>query len=64
MSDYFQYQIYVIALGIGFNISPKAWSIVFFTDQLPSFINSKITYEKIIVMPIDQLGIDDFWHIR
>ena len=45
-------QTNVTSFYIRFNIFP--------INQLLSFIDSKMTYKKIIVMPIEQLGTDNF----
>ena len=54
----------VIFFYIGFIVFFQAWLIVFLVDQLSDFIDSKMTSQKVIVISTDQLGIDDFWHIR
>lgn len=60
MFYHFQSQADVTAFNIGFNVFLKAWLEIFLANQLSSFINSKITCKKVIMMPIDHLEIDDF----
>lgn len=60
MFERFQSQIHVVALNIDIDIFFEAWSILFPADQLFAFINSKMTYKKVIMMPIDKLKADGF----
>lgn len=50
MPHYFQTLTYVTALDIDFNIFSKAQLIVSLTNQLFYFVNTKITFEKIVVI--------------
>lgn len=60
ISDNFQYQIYIAAFDISFNVSLQAQPIVFPADQLFSFFDSKIIYKKVIMMLVDKLEVDNF----
>lgn len=60
MPNRFRYQVDVIAFDIGFDVFSKTWPIVFPTNQLPDFIDIKMTYNKIMVVSTDQIEIDDF----
>ena len=64
VSHYFQPQIDVAASDIALNIFSEAWPIVFPANQLPCFVNTKMTCQKIVVMLADEFGLDDFWHKR
>ena len=57
-------QTNIAALDIGPNIFLKAWLIVFLTNKLSGFINTKMLSQMIVIMPIDELGLNDFRYKR
>ena len=64
MSDYFWSQTNVISSHIEFNIFCQAWPIVLLANQLSSLVNLKMPHKWIIVVLVDDLEINNFWHIR
>lgn len=64
ISDCFKCQIHIAALDIDFDIFSQAWPILFFKKKLSSFIDTKITYKKVIIISTDKLEINDFWYIE
>ena len=58
--DYFWTQTYVTAFNIDLNISSEAWPIVFSTDKVFYFINTKMSYQRIVVVSIDKLCLNGF----
>ena len=64
MLDRLWSQTNITSFYIRFNVFFQAQPIVFPANQLFGFIDSKITCQKVIMMPTDQLKTDDFWYIR
>ena len=60
MSDCFWTQTYVTAFDIGLNIFLEAWPIVFPTNKILGFINTKMFYQKVVVVSTDELCLDGF----
>ena len=42
----------------------KSWPIVFLGNQLLCFIDSEMANQWIIMVPANQLGFDNLWHIK
>ena len=53
VSDRFWAQVYVIALDIGLNIFSEARPIVFPANKVLGFFNTKMSYQKVIMVPTD-----------
>lgn len=62
MSHCFQSQVDVIAFDVNFNIFPKTWPKIFLGDKFSSIIKAKVTSQRIIMIAINQFGLDDFWY--
>ena len=60
MFDRFWCQTHVAALYIGFDVFSQTRLIVFPVDQLFGFIDSKMVYKRVIIVPTDKLRADDF----
>ena len=60
MSDCFQSQIDIAAFDIGLNIFFEARLIVFPTDELSGFIDTKVLCQWIVVVPTNELYLNDF----
>ena len=58
--DCFQCQTDIAAFDIGLNIFLKAWPIVFLANKLFYFIDIKMICQKIVVVPADELYLNDF----
>ena len=64
VSNCFQSQTDVAAFEIGFNIFSKARPIVFPTDELSGFVDTKVPCQWIIVVPTNELCSNDFGYER
>ncbi len=64
MLDCFQSKTNVTACYVGFNIVAEGRSVVFSGNQLLYFVDSKMAGQWVIMVPTNQLGSDNFWHIR
>ena len=64
MSDRFQGQTNVAAFYVGLNILFEAQPIIFPADKPPGFINTKITCQKVVMLPANELGSNDFRYER
>ena len=64
MFDYFQGQTNIATFDVGLNIFSKARSIVFPANELSGFIDTKMAYQQIVVMPANKLCSNDFRHKR
>lgn len=62
MFYHFWSQENITAFQIGFIIFLKALLEVFPEYKLLSFINTKVTSEKIVIVAADLLILDDFWY--
>ena len=51
----FQAQTHVTALDIGLDILSEAWSVVFTTDKLSCFIDTKMACQRVVVVLADEL---------
>ena len=60
MFDCFEAQTYVTAFDIAFKDFSEAQPIVFPTDEVCVFINTKISYSSVIVVSADKLCLNDF----
>ena len=60
MFDCFWTQTYVTAFDIVFNISLEGWPIVFPADKVLDFINAKMSCQRVVVVPTDDLCLNDF----
>ena len=64
MSDCFWAQTYIIAFDISLNIFLETWLIVFPANKVFSFIDTKMSCQRVIVVWIDNLCLDGFWDKR
>ena len=64
MFDCFRGQADVATLDIGLNIFFEARPIVFPTNELLSFIDTKMPNQWIVVVPTDELRLNDFRYKR
>ena len=53
-------QAYVTAFDIGLNVFSEAQPIVFPADEVLSFIDAKMSYQKVVVVLTDKLCSNDF----
>ena len=60
MSNRFQGQTNVGAFDVGLNILSKARPIIFLVNKLPDFIDTKIAYQRVVVIPANKLCLNDF----
>ena len=51
-------------LDIGLNIFSKARPIVFLANELFGFINTKVPYQWIVMVPANKLYLNDFRYKR
>ena len=62
MSDRFQSQTNVATFDIGLNIFSKTWQIIFPDNKLFSFINTKMIYQKVVIIAANKLCLNNFRH--
>ena len=62
--DCFWTQAYITAFDIGLNIFSEARPIVFPTDEVFGFIDTKMSCQRVIVMSTDDLCLNDFKYKR
>lgn len=60
----FQSHTNVTAFDISFNDFSQAQSIVFPANKLFAFINTKITYKEVILVPVNKLVENYFQNVR
>lgn len=60
MLNYFWNYIDIVIFNINLNIFFKIWPIVFLAYKFYSFINTKITCLKIIIVLIDKFNLNNF----
>ena len=60
LSHHFRAQTHVTAFDIGLDIFSEARPIVFTTDKLFCFIDTKMAYQRVIVMFADELSSNNF----
>ena len=53
-------QVYITAFDIGFNIFSETWLLVFPANKVFGFINTDMFCQKVVVMSIDELCLNDF----
>ena len=64
MSDCFRGQAYIASLQIVLDVMAKHWLVIFLGYELICFLNTKVAYQRIVVMPANKLCPDNFWDIR
>ena len=57
-------QAYIIAFDIDLNISSEARPIVFLANKGLGFIDAKMSYQRVVVLLIDNLCSNDFRYKR
>ena len=62
--DCFWAQAYVTAFDIGLNIFLETQPIVFPTNEVFSFIDAKMSCQKVVVVSTNELCLDGFWDKR
>ena len=60
MSDHFRGQTNVAAFDVGLNILFEAWLVVFPADKLFGFIDTKMACQKVVVVPANEFGLNNF----
>ena len=60
VSDWLWAQAYVIAFDIGLNVFLEARPIVFPTDEVFGFIDTKMICQRVVVVSTDELHSNDF----
>ena len=56
----FQAQTHVTAFDLGLNILSEARTVVFTTDKLSCFINTKMACQKVVVVSANELCSNNF----
>ena len=64
MSDRFRGQTNVAAFDVGLNILFEARPIIFPADELFGFIDTKMACQRVVVVPVNELGSNDFRYKR
>ena len=64
ISDCLWTQAYITAFNIGLNISSEARPIVFPADKVDDFIDAKMSCQRVIVIPTDELYLNNFRYKR
>ena len=64
VSDCFWTQAYVTTFDISLNISWEGQPIVFPANKVFGFIDAKMSYQKVVVVPTDKLCSNDFRYKR
>ena len=64
MCNCFEIQAYITTFDMSFNISLKAWLIVFLADKVLGFINTKMLYQKVVIVLTDKLYLNNFRYKR
>ena len=60
MSDCFRGQVYIASPYIVLDVTVEYWPVVFLGYELACFLNTKVAYQRIVVMPANKLRSDDF----
>ena len=60
MSNYFSTQACITAFDIGLNIFLETQLIVFLANKVIGFINTKMFYKRVVVMPADEFCLKSF----
>ena len=58
--DCFWAQAYVTAFDIGLNVFLEAQPILFLADEVLDFIDTKISYQRLVVVSTDELCLNNF----
>ena len=64
MSDRFQGQTNVVALDIGLDVFSETRPIIFPTNELSGFIDTKVPCQWVVVVPANELCSNNFRHER
>ena len=56
----FQTQTNIAAFDIAFNIFSEAWPIVFPVNDFPRFVDTKIACQRVVMIPTNELCLNDF----
>ena len=59
MTDCFQGQTYVVSPYIVLDVTAKFWLVVFSGYELMCFLDTKVTCQRIVVMPANKVCSDD-----
>lgn len=64
MPYFFRSETDVTALNLGLDVFPQSRPLVVPVNQLSDFIDSTMTYKRVVVVSANQLGADNFRHVR
>ena len=59
MFAYFQSQTNVAAFDISFNIFSDVWPIIFPINELSSFIDAKVSYQRVVVVQVQTVALSN-----
>lgn len=64
MADDLWSQANIIAFDVDINILAEHWPVVFVSYQLTHFTHSKMSNKKIVIVMVDQLGINTLGNVE